>query len=74
MAQAEFGTVVIGDDGGWRLGIAVDLDVAMTLIAVSSEDPDNWEVAEFFLPERVSNRGLLAFGSRFKTIVRRKRI
>jgi len=50
MAQAEFGTVVIGDDGGWRLGIAVDLDVAMTLIAVSSEDPDNWEALVSYWP------------------------
>ena len=37
----------------------------------SADDPNNWEVAEF-LPERVSNRGLLTFGSRLNTIARRK--
>ena len=45
--------------------------VKLHLLNFRADDPNNWEVAEF-LPERVSNRGLLTFGSRFKTIARRK--
>ena len=45
--------------------------VKLHLLNFRADDPNNWEVAEF-LPERVSNRGLLTFGSRFNTIARRK--
>ena len=38
------------------------------------DNPDNWEVAEFFfLPERASKRGLLTFGLRLKTFTRKRR-
>ena len=46
--------------------------VKLHLLNFRADDPNNWEVAEF-LPERVSNQGLLTFGSRFNTIARRKR-
>lgn len=39
----DFATVAIRDDECWRIGHCLDIDVAITLMGVASEDPKDWD-------------------------------